>query len=396
MKFFNFDNIITTILVFLVLLIMPIFSGIEFLKPFYVHLINFELTDINYKEIGGKEHGDNRIIMVKNYGLSLAQLDSLIEKLNSGSSKPAVIALETIIGRTDGSEDAVKLKNNIAGYDNIVLADSLGGYSEDSGQFGYRVTNYAFQPGKTASGYKNLLIGFDKEFYTVRDYNPFYEFEGKEAESFSTAVIKKYDKALYDYLKSRDNETETINFKGGGFTDLDYEDIISENHKVDFNGKIVLIGTYDEESKDNPCKFIDLYFSPLNERYSGKSFPDQYGVEIQANIISMVLDKDFYTRVSNYINYLVALLFVYMNMVVFSYITFKNKKLYELMNLIIFVIESVFIFYISGLLYFGNNIEMDFTPTIFALILSVFAFEGYNDSLKPLAIKSYYKFIKKR
>ena len=84
-----------------------------------------------------------------------------------------------------------------------------------------------------------------------------------------------------------------------------------------------------------------------------------------------------------------------MNMVVFTYITVKNKKLYELLNLLIFVVESLGIFYISGLLHFGYRIDVDFTPAIFAIILSIFAFEGYNESLKPLAIQFYYKFLKR-
>ena len=55
--------------------------------------------------------------------------------------------------------------------------------------------------------------------------------------------------------------------------------------------KIVLLGFMGINLNDKT--FEDIFFTPLNERYAGKSFPDMYGVVIQANIISMILNKKY-------------------------------------------------------------------------------------------------------
>lgn len=394
MKIFRLDHIINTVLVFSVMLVFPLLSGIEFFEPIFVHLKNFELSDINYKEIGGKDIGDAKIILVKSNKLDAMKIDSLLLKLNSGDNMPKVIGIETIYP-VDSDSNATLLFNSLKGYNNIVLADSLDKYDSESGNFESKVSFDNNLPAVIPRGYKNLLIGLDKEHFTVRDYYPSYKYKGKTIASFSTQIIKKYDVNAYNALITRDNEIETINYKGGSFSELDYETIMGDAHSVDFKDKIVLIGNYDQENEFTACVLSDLYFTPMNDRYSGKAFPDMYGVEIQANIISMALDKEYYTLVPKVFNYLLAVFFVYMNMVVFTYITVKNKKLYELLNLLIFVVESLGIFYFSGLLYFGYRVEIDFTPVIFAIILSIFAFEGYNESLKPLAINFYYKFFKR-
>lgn len=394
MKLFQIDHFINTFLVFFVMLVFPLLSEFEFFQPFFVHLKNFELTDIKYKDIGGKDIGDSKIILIKSNNLDLNQVESLINKLNSGNTKPKVIGIESIYNNYPDTLFE-GFNKTLSQYNNIVLADSLSEYNHDSGEFKSIVSTTGAESVGVPSGYKNLLIDLNKEFYTVREYFPFFIYMGKEIESFSAQIVKKYNADSYEILKSRNNETETINYKGGGFSELDYQTIMADDHKVNFNDKIVLIGKYEQESENTPCIVSDLYFTPMNDRYSGKSYPDMYGIEIQANIISMVLDKEYYTLIPRFFNYLVAAFFVYMNMVVFTYITVKNKKLYELMNLLIFVAESLTILYISGLLYHGSKIEIDFTPTLLALILSIFAFEGYNESLKPLAIKFYYKFLKR-
>mgnify|MGYP000952686692 CR=1 FL=1 len=61
MKIFRLDHIINTVLVAVIMMAFPLLSGIEFLEPIFVHLKNFELTDINYKDIGGKDIGDAKI-----------------------------------------------------------------------------------------------------------------------------------------------------------------------------------------------------------------------------------------------------------------------------------------------------------------------------------------------
>lgn len=82
-------------------------------------------------------------------------------------------------------------------------------------------------------------------------------------------------------------------------------------------------------------------------------------------------------------------------MVIFTYIIVKNKKWYEIISLFVFVLESILILVVTVIGFVIYRYEMDLTMPIFALAASVFTFEIYNSSLKPLTIKMYYKFLHK-
>ena len=52
----------------------------------------------------------------------------------------------------------------------------------------------------------------------------------------------------------------------------------------------------------------DRYFTPLNEKYSGRSHPDMHGVLVHANIISMIQHADYINEVSEVRLYIIAFL----------------------------------------------------------------------------------------
>ena len=280
MKIFRLDHIINTVLVAVIMMAFPLLSGIEFLEPIFVHLKNFELTDINYKDIGGKDIGDAKIILVSSARLDALKADSLLHKLNTGANKPKVIGMETIYSAKSDSYAGVFIEN-AKKFDNLVFADSLEKYDPETDGFQSVYKSCDTIPPYIPTGFKNILTNLSKEHFTVREYHPSLAAGGVTVESFSSQVVKKYDTNAYNALKSRGNDIETINYKGGSFSELDYETIMSEGHRVDFRDKIVLIGNYYKDKNEfTSCVLSDLYFTPMNDRYSGKAFPDMYGVEI--------------------------------------------------------------------------------------------------------------------
>ncbi len=60
------------------------------------------------------------------------------------------------------------------------------------------------------------------------------------------------------------------------------------------NGKIVLFAY---ATPFNPMDIEDKKFTPMNEKYAGKSIPDMNGIIVHANIISMVMEDNFIKKV---------------------------------------------------------------------------------------------------
>lgn len=86
----------------------------------------------------------------------------------------------------------------------------------------------------------------------------------------------------------------------------------------------------------------DRYYTPLNERSSGRSIPDMFGVIIHANIISMLLDEDYIDDVPEWLLYLFSFLYFY-QLLYFLKVVEKNFFTVAFIRLIQ-ILQFVFIF----------------------------------------------------
>src|SRR5262249_51796170 len=96
-----------------------------------------------------------------------------------------------------------------------------------------------------------------------------------------------------------------INYSGAepAFYRLDYG-LLSEGFDSSrLRDKIVLfgyLGTEPAMRDSNAWPYTideDRLFTPLNDRLSGRSYPDMYGVLVHANILRMMLQEDYITVV---------------------------------------------------------------------------------------------------
>jgi len=83
-------------------------------------------------------------------------------------------------------------------------------------------------------------------------------------------------------------------------------------------------------------------------------------------------------------------------MMIFAYICIANKKWFELGSLLIFVIESLLILGLTVYIFDKFNYQMKLTEALFAIAASVFMFQIYNESLKPVFSNTYIRLFKKR
>jgi len=86
------------------------------------------------------------------------------------------------------------------------------------------------------------------------------------------------------------------------FPTLDWPQVI--RHEFDttqLRGKILLLG-FLGDSLTGKYTSEDKFYSPLNGKMIGRSLPDIYGVEIHANIIRMILSREYILH-SDWIDY---------------------------------------------------------------------------------------------
>jgi len=116
---------------------------------------------------------------------------------------------------------------------------------------------------------------------------------------------------------------------GNKYYALDVPDVFEENFVPDMiEGKVVMfcyLGKYlgDRESLE------DKYFTPLNQTYAGRAFPDMYGGVVHANIISMILNEDYIDHMSETTSLIFAVILCFLNVALFSLIYKKLSKWYD-------------------------------------------------------------------
>jgi CHASE2 domain-containing sensor protein len=104
-------------------------------------------------------------------------------------------------------------------------------------------------------------------------------------------------------------------------------------------GRIVLLGYVNT----NPSDLEDKKFSPMNSRFAGKSIPDMNGVVVHANIISMVLDKDYIKKVPLWGNLLLAIIVCWLHMSFFVHYYLESHIWFHLAAKILGVLAIFFV-----------------------------------------------------
>lgn len=385
-KLFNIDALLATLLVFLSMLLFPLLFSFGFFEPFKKTLTDFEVTDVGFTELreAGKIKPDTNIVLINSKGLKRHEIGMLLNILDE--IRPKVIGVSIEIERSN-NVGLDRLLNIRLKRENIVLGSFLDKNFEINNEL---LDIYYDEKKRKSWGYLNVFIDKDKEYFTAREFTPALEENDLIPHSFAVSVIKKYDKSKIAKLLARDSNKERIYFSGNidkffwihGFDILDDPD--DHGHLKD---KILLIGEFTPDK--NPYELEEGYYTPLNEESVGRTFPDMYSVVLQANIVSMILNERYYDSLSEWIAIIIAFLLCYVNMIIFGRVNIKYKNWYEITSVLLFLMESIVILFLTVLLFHEYDFELNLNLTIFAIALSVFVFEGYNESVKPLTIKAY-------
>ncbi|HYG15113.1 MAG TPA: CHASE2 domain-containing protein, partial [Bacteroidia bacterium] len=133
--------------------------------------------------------------------------------------------------------------------------------------------------------------------------------------------------------------------------------------------KIVLMGFLGPDLKTKVLE--DNYFTPMNYKYSGKSFPDMYGVIIHANIISSILEAKYINKVPQWLSILIAYIICWVHVYFFIKSYIKHHKFFHLVTKIVQLLMFAVMVYGSFVMLSQFSLMISMAPILGAIALSV-------------------------
>ena len=335
-------------------LIFQILHHIEEINPVKKELSDFRFTDIYFGHFKDKKI-DNEILLVdigmKENSVTRLEITEFINKVNK-ESKPKAIAIDVNFKSDSYINDSININlanalenDNILIYYNLLKLD--GEYVKDRSEISLDYT-------VIKEGYTNNLVEKDK-FGVMRFFQPFVVQEKDTMRHLSLLVAEKFGVPTNKKLKV--NKKAMINFSYEYEDPIDISDL--SNLSV-FKDKIIIIGVFTKNQDGFPKYNDDIHYTSANKAYLGKSFPNMYGGEILAILISNIKDNTFieyYKHMSLIINIILSLLVYYLLL----YVKTVYHELYGTIEIIIkFIVVTIFIL-ISIFFVSISNIYIDLT-----------------------------------
>jgi CHASE2 domain-containing sensor protein len=395
MKLFHIDNFFSTVFVFFFLLFLPIIFNFDFLDPIQNTIEDFYVTDFVFSRLVNNEDIDldSNIVLVNISHLNRKGIARQIEIINK--YKPLAIGVDAFFKDEKSPELDVPLIRSFANTKNLIMVSDLKETDNESEGFDTLHTSHAKFIQFAETGFANFVIR-EGDFRTVR------KFSSKEevGEIIELSFPVKISQLLYpehtEKFLDRKNDLEIINFRRNidKYITLDAMEVFDRKDELGFiNGKVVLMGFLGPSLGDIVRE--DLFFTPLNKQFVGKSYPDMYGMVVHANIISMIGEEDYLISIPSWLNNLITFLLVYFLMVLFTYIRDRFPNWYEPVSVIVIFSVLLMVFWIVVGIFYILKLEIMIKEAFFAITISGMGYEGYQDSVKPISI-SFYKKIKNK
>ena len=399
---FNIDNVIATIIIFIVVEHFTIYQNLDFLNPFINIAEDLDITDVVFSKVrnDGRYQTDTNIILVNIGNLNRKGIAKEIEIINK--YKPAVVCVDVLFLKRKTDDVDIPLRNAFQNTNNLVVPSKLQ-YNPDEERFDSIITINPLFIESAISGFANVtidrqpfnteeerLIAEKKYAKTIRWIPTQEEVNGKIEYNLAANVVRLYAPEKFLKFKQRNSKLELINYKRNldKYITFDVNDIF-ENDSAKLNAmrdKIVVVGFLGPDLKTLVNE--DLFFSPLNPQYIGKSFPDMYGCVVHSNVISMIIDDTYFYVLPDWANDILKILIIYLMLAGLNFLRYKFNLLYEPLSITLVFISLVAWFVLLIYLFNVWNIYVELTDLFFYILLAVPIFELYQDSFKPMTLKT--------
>ncbi len=358
-------------------------------------VLDFDFTDIYYS--GGYRPSpiDTNVILVNIGPLGKSGIARQIEKLSQ--LNPKVLGVDIFFTLTTDSAEATYLWQVIRSTPNIVLPSQGFSHKENAPPDSVILPPSAACLSSDFTGYANINIPENNPGVgTVRSFYSSAYIQGEYHYPFAAVVAKNYDQSSFDSYLERNRPEVLINFTGhrmlfnensindATYFTIDYEDVLENN--IDENlikDKIVLLGYMGNDLYDQSP--VEKFYSPMNERFAGRSLPDIYGVEVQANMISMILSGN-YVGHSDFLDRALDMILLFLAIVIFKYLYDKNEENYSFVSKIVaFGLINLMVI-VPLLIYHFFLLKIDLRYGIFYLVFASDLFEVLYPKVKRIKI----------
>ncbi|MBL7723018.1 MAG: CHASE2 domain-containing protein [Chitinophagaceae bacterium] len=360
------DTIFATIWVFIFIVgLSNIPLNLYVLNPLKMGLKDFDYTDLAYAELkkGKNSKIDSNIVIINIGHADRELLSMIIDK--TAENNPKVMALDAVFYEPGDSQPDSLLSASLGKHKNLIAATKLIPSGKDGDTIS---TSGDYFKNAAAYGYVNF---FSDELASLRYYDPFIkDYKGKVYNSFTSAIVQAYDSVAFNEIKKKVGKQVQINYERtvDKYQVIEYENLLTGSfERKAIAGKIALLGYINRD----PTDILDKKFTPMNERFAGKSRPDMNGIVAHANIISMVLGNNYIKKVPSWVNLLISIAVCWLFMSFFIRYYLENHIWFHLVAKVIQV-AAVLLFAYLGIYCFDEfNIKLDMKLSLIVIIMAV-------------------------
>lgn len=384
------DSIFGTGFIFFLIGVVFKFSAFgifDVLDPIGDALSDVQITDIVFSKFRGETNADENVVLVNIGALPRAAIAEQIKIISK--YEPKVIGLDCFFSDPKDPYGDSLLMDAISQAENIVLASKLYDCSQDKGECDTLIGSHPmFRDLASSLGFANLIseAGGQDEFKSNRSFTPLEKVNGQEHHALAVELAKYHSPEKVEKLFARENPYEIINYRGygglgGKFFSLDVIDVFEQNFDPSLiKDKIVLFGFLGADFSDKSWE--DKYYTPLNEKYAGRTNPDMYGVSIHANIIAMIINEDYINEMDQVLGIILGVILCFANVYLFNIVYFKKPLWYDGLTKLIQLAEAILLLFLIIQVFHDFSYKLELTLGIVALLLAGDALEVYHGVIK--------------
>ncbi len=392
-----------TIFVFAFLGLLTIvgrFITFDHIDPLSDALRDYESSDIIYNSWTNNPI-DTNITIVNIAQVDRATIGKELEII--GKYKPKVVGIDAFFRAEKGPMQDFPLMMGMSKIENLVLVSQLSEHLDTADCWNRLNRSNPMFLEYAQTGFANVITGEHEhggDFRTVREFRPDYCVADSTELNFTSKIVSIYNPSAFNDLMARGNHSETINWHGNidyynvmknKYTQLDVADVLEERFDPSvIKDKIVLFG-YIGEYVGDTTSYIDKFYTPMNSRQAGRAYPDMYGIVVHANVISMILKRDYVTTVPDWGDYLICLLVTFLNVWLFVFVADRRKRWYDVITKPLQILELVLLVGLVIWFLSSASIKMNLTLTLITIAFAGDLTELYHSTVRMFAAKQIQK-----
>lgn len=353
----------------------------EGLNPLSDALQDFQFTDVIFSQIKDPAPADTNIVLINIGELNTEGMAVLMESV--ANDEPAVVGIDAIFNNPirDSAADAA-LATQFARLKHLVLACKADGWNEQKASFDTVLAPIPAFAKHAQLGFANFITEEQEYGNTSREFTPACKLtSGDTLLSLAMKMAQIAHPAATKTFLQRNRPVEIINFsrRENGYYLLDWPQVMDPERTVSLKDKVVLMGFMGRTLGDPTV--LDKFFTPMNEKYAGRSIPDMFGVVVHANILSQIKEQNPVNESPQWFGLLFGFVLVYSNVLGFYLIYARKPAWYDLTTKSIQFAESLLLLFLVVLVFYHHSLYLDLSIAIAALVLSGDLLEIYAGAL---------------